>query len=203
MGKIIGISLNEVLRGFISQFQYTYNKYIGEMNLKYDEIDNFNLIEFFKFKNIDEMNKFLYQEAALETFGHADQLHDGLMNKFNNFIMDIEDDGEHEIKIISREAASSIPSTLFFLSKTGCKATDIKFVTKHEDKWKHVDILITANPKTLEAKPSDKISVKINAPYNKDVKADFELDNIIDLIKDKALQEKIFNTTITTYEEIN
>ena len=46
MGKIIGISLNEVLRGFISQFQYTYNKYIGEMNLKYDEINNFNLIEF-------------------------------------------------------------------------------------------------------------------------------------------------------------
>ena len=29
--------------------------------------------------------------------------------------MDIEDDGEHEIKIISREAASSIPSTLFFI----------------------------------------------------------------------------------------
>jgi hypothetical protein len=53
---------------------------------------------------------------------------DGLMNHFNQFLMDTEDDGEHEIELVSKEANKSIPSTFFFLSKTGCRIDKIRFI---------------------------------------------------------------------------
>ncbi len=198
----IGISINEVLRDFIGQFVYVYSHYEGSIDIKEEDVTNFNLIEFFKFKDVDDMNRFLYLENCLEIFGHADQLHDGIMNQFNLFLMNMKDEELHEIELVSREAYKSIPSTLFFLSKTACRAENIRFVQDHVDKWKGLDVLITANPKALENKPSGKISVKVKASYNKDVKADFEIDSLMDFMKNETLRESILNTITTTYEEI-
>lgn len=200
----IGISINEVLRDFIGQFAYTYDKYIAATDITSKDITSFNLIDFFKFDSVDQLNSFLYLEAPLEIFGHADQMSDGLINHFNEFLLDMEYDGEHEIEIVSREVNKAIPSTLFFLSKTGCRATNIRFVKNYENEWDGVDVLITANPKALESKPSGKISVKVKTNYNTDVKADYEIDSILDFMKDSELRNKILAKTITTtYEEIN
>ena len=198
----IGISINEVLRDFIGQLTYTYNKYIEETNIKEGDVTNFNLIEFFKFNSIDDLNKFMYLEAPLEIFGHADQMSDGLMNHFNQFLMDIEDDGEHEIELVSKEANKSIPSTFFFLSKTGCRIDKIRFVKDSKKEWDGLDVLITANPDALKNKPSGKIGIKIKSSYNQDVKTDSELDSVLEFFKDENLRNKILNTKITTYEEI-
>ena len=157
----IGVSINEVLRDFIGQLTYTYNKYIKEIDIKEGEVTSFNLLEFFPFNNIDELNKFLYLEAPLEIFGHADQMSDGLMNHFNQFLMDIQDEGEHEIELVSKEANKSIPSTFFFLSKTGCRVENIRFIKNSVKEWDGLDVLITANPDALLNKPSGKISIKI------------------------------------------
>jgi hypothetical protein len=127
---------------------------------------------------------------------------DGLMNHFNHFLTDIIDDEEHEIELVSREIDKSIPSTYFFLSKTSCRANKLRFVSQHIEEWDGLDVLITANPIALENKPTNKISVKVKASYNKDVKADYEIDSILDLIRNEDLRNSIFNTTITTYEEI-
>jgi len=198
----IGITINEVLRDFIGQFAYTYDKYIETTGIKEDEVTSFDLIKHFPFDSVDELNKFLYSESSLEIFGHADQLHENVMSLFNAFLKDIEDDEEHEIILISREAIKSIPATLFFLSKLGCRAKHIQWVSQYEDKWNNVDVLVTANPRALESKPSGKISVKVNASYNKDVKADYEIDNIMEFMND-SIREKILNTKITNYEEID
>jgi len=196
----IGITLNEVLRDFIGQLAYTYEKYIGSVDLTEDQITNFDLIEYFKFDTIDKMNKFIYDEAALEIFGHADQLHDNIMNSFNNLIMDIEDEEEHEIEIVSREIIKSVPATFFFLSKLSCKIKNIRFVKNYEDYWNGIDVLITANPKALESKPENKISVKINTSYNDSNSSDFTLDSILEFIKDEELRDNILNKQITIYE---
>lgn len=198
----IGITLNEVLRDFIGQFTYTYDKYIGPTDIKEGDVTNFNLLEFYKFDDIKKLNTFLYLEAPLEIFGHADQMSDGLSNHLNTFIGDMIDDGEHQVKIVSREVDKSIPSTYFFLSKIGCKIPEVTFVRMHADKWNDVDVLITANPAALEAKPIGKISVKVKASYNKDVAADYEIESLLDFIKDEELRNKILTTKIITYEEI-
>jgi hypothetical protein len=198
----IGISTNEVLRDFIGQLVYTYDKYIGETNLTEDDVTSFNLIEHFKFDDINKLNSFLYLEAPLEIFGHADQMSDGLMNHFNNFIMDMNDDGEHQVELVSREIDKSIPSTYFFLSKTSCRIGNIRFVKQNSEEWGDCDVLITANPIALENKPSGKISVKVKASYNKDVAADYEIDSILDFIRHEELRNRVLTTITTTYEEI-
>jgi hypothetical protein len=63
---------------------YTYDKYIADSNIKEGDVTNFNLLEFLNLK-ILMLNMFLYTEASLEIFGHADQLSDGLINHFNIF----------------------------------------------------------------------------------------------------------------------
>jgi len=198
----IGITINEVLRNFIGQLAFTYEKYVGDIDITEEDVTNFNLIEFFKFDDINKLNSFLYLEAPLEIFGHAGQMSDGLMNHFNNFILEMRDDGEHEVELISLEVDKSIPSTFFFLSKLGAKIPNIRFVNKYEDKWNGIDVLITANPKTLECKPSGKIGVKVNCPYNKETKSDYEVNSLLDFIKNESLRNKILSTTITKYEEI-
>jgi len=199
----IGVTLNEVLRDFLGQLTYTYEKYIRETDIEEDTITEFDLMKYFNFESVDEMNKFIYDEAALEIFGHADQTDNNLMNKFNMFHMDIKDEEEHEIEIVSREVNKSIPSTLFFLSKLSCRAENIRFVKNYNEYWDGVDVLITANPMALESKPEGKLSIKINTSYNKDSKSDFELDSILEFMADEDLREKILNTKITTYEEID
>jgi len=198
----IGITLNEVIRDFIGQFEYTYDKYIGKSEIKEGDVTSFELEKYFPFPSKDELNKFLYSEASLEIFGHADQLHENIMSLFNIFLMDIEDEEEHEIILISREAIKSIPATLFFLSKLGCRAKNYKWVSKHEDKWGDVDILITANPEALKSKPEGKISIKVNASYNKGVESDFEINTIMDFM-DESTRGKILNSKIITNKLIN
>jgi len=201
----IGIALNEVLRDYIGQFAYTYEKYYGvPFDIEKNPITDFDLLkhELVEFETEYDLKKFLYMEAALEIFGQGDQTHNNIMTHFNQFVNRMNDEEEHEIEIVSREAANSIPATFFFLSKTLCKAERLRFVKAFEDKWDGVDVLITACPTTLESKPSGKISVKVNAPYNKDVKADFEIDDLFKFMEDDDLRETILNTKTVDFEDI-
>lgn len=182
---IIGISLNEVVRDFIGQFAYTYSKYVNEIDLKETPVTDWDLLSFFKFNDMKEMNKFLHTEASLEIFGHADQLHDNVITKLNTFMSNILDEEEHEVVIISREANKSIPATLFFLSKLGFSGNNLKFVMDYAKKWNGVDILITANPIALANKPKGKISIKINTTYNKEIESDYEYDSIVDIFNNE------------------
>lgn len=221
----IGIDINDVIRDFLGQLEYTYNKYIVEkqeyesvgelkvinhdelretddryVNIDKNPVKTFNLIEYFPFESVEQLNKFMYQEAALEIFGHADELHKNIINQLNLFIMDMKDLYGHEIILISREVMTAIPSTLFFLSKTSCKCETIKFVKTYEDQWKDVDILITANPSVLNTRPGDKISVKVKTSYNENVNADYEIKTLFEFMLDDSLRQKIITTKLTNYE---
>jgi hypothetical protein len=207
----IAISINEVLRDFIGQFIYTYEKYIVPelekdgrkiSEVEIENVTNFNLMDHFEFDDINKLNTFLYKEAPLEIFGHADLMSDGLMIHFNRFLNDIKDDEEHEIELVSREVDKSIPATFFFLSKTACLIDKIRFVKNNEDEWGDADVLITANPIALLNKPQGKTSIKLKAPYNSNVKGDYEINSLLEFISDDDSRDKIFNTKTTNYEEL-
>jgi len=189
----IGITLNEVLRDFLGQLEYTYEKFIGPIELNEDSVKSLDLLDYFEFEDKHQLNKFLYQEASLEIFGHADQIEDNIMNDFNQFIMDIEDDEEHELELVSREFDKSIPSTYFFLSKLACKIKNVRFVKEYEEFWDGVDILVTANPIALDLKPENKTSVKIESSYNKNSESDFTFDSFRAMLKDEDSHMRIFN----------
>jgi hypothetical protein len=195
---VVGIALNEVLRDFIGQIEYTYNKYVegDDIDIESNPVTSFNLIEHFPFKTTEELNKFLYRDAALEIFGHADELEHNLINQLNLFIMDMKDLEGNEIIIITREVMTAIPATLFFLSKTACKCETIKFVQTYADEWNDVDILITANPDALNSKPENKVSVKVKTTYNENVSSDFEIKSLFEFMLDNQLRNKIITSKI-------
>jgi hypothetical protein len=184
--KVIGITLDEVLRDFIGHMRYSLAK-INEVEQElYEsiEVEEFDLMKYFDFGSKERMMKMLYEDASLEFFGHPDQLHDGLFGKLNAFYSDIMDEEEDvDFLLITREAGRAIPATMFFLSK-GCQIPNLKFIKEYADVWNHVDVLITATPQMLNSKPEGKTSVKIKSSYNSTSESDFEFDSLMDIMSD-------------------
>ena len=203
----IGITIDGVIRDFITKFELVYDKYYpveleeGE-ELPERDITTLNLLDHFEFTGgTEELNRFLYVDAALEIFGHAGETKLNSVERLNQLHNLIEDLGHTPI-VISKELNNSKPSTLFFLSKLSSKVSNIIFVRDYKEKWDHVDILITANPKTLETKPNNKVSIKVINHYNKDCESDYTVIDLKELLDDKKLMGKILGTETIEFEDI-
>jgi hypothetical protein len=204
---VVGIALDGVVRDFIGKFEEVYDKYYpqeleeGE-ELPEREITSLDLEEHFHFSGgTEELNKFLYFDASLEIFGHANELKLNAVEYLNQAHNILEDAGHTPI-IISKELNNSKPSTFFFLSKLSCKANKIQFVRNGTSNWDHVDVLITADPESLKTKTNGKISVKVINKYNSDVDSDYTIVDLKELIDDNSLLTKILNTSTINFTEI-
>jgi hypothetical protein len=201
----IGITLDGVVRDFITKFESVYDKYHPveeDEETPERDIDSLNLLEHFTFTGgTDELNKFLYVDSSLEIFGHAGETKLNSVEHLNQLHNIIEDMGHTPI-VISKELNNSKPATLFFLSKLSSKINNIIFVRDYEMKWEHVDILITADPKTLETKPNGKVSIKVINHYNKNSESDYTILDLKELIDDKKTLEKILGTETVEFEDI-
>ena len=201
----IGITLDGVVRDFITKFESVYDKYHPveeDEETPERDIDSLNLLEHFTFTGgTDELNKFLYVDSSLEIFGHAGETKLNSVEHLNQLHNIIEDMGHTPI-VISKELNNSKPATLFFLSKLSSKINNIIFVRDYEMKWDHVDILITADPKTLETKPNGKVSIKVINHYNKNSESDYTILDLKELIDDKKTLEKILGTETVEFEDI-
>ena len=202
---VIGITIDGVIRDFISKFELVYDKYFpldeGVPPIE-RQINTFNLLDHFNFTGgTNELNKFMYVDAALEIFGHANEIKLNSVEHLNQLHNIIEDEG-HTPLIISKELNNSKPATFFFLSKLSAKINNIKFVKNYEKKWSHVDILITANPTTLEKKPAGKVSIKIINTYNKNIGSDYTIIDLKELIDDKKTLQKILSTETIEFVDI-
>lgn len=208
---IVGITIDGVVRDFITKFESVYDKYYpveeGDETEEQEEIkerviDTLDLLEHFHFKDgEEELNKLLYVDASLEIFGHAGEVKLNSVEHLNQLHNIIEDMG-HTPVVISKELNNSKPATLFFLSKLSTKVNNIIFVRDYDKKWDHVDVLITANPTTLNSKPNDKISIKVINHYNKNCDSDYTIVDIKELLDDKKLLGKILNTETVDFEDV-
>ena len=59
--------------------------------------------------------------------------------------------------------------------------------------WNNVDILLTSNPTLFLEKPKDKIVVKFNTTYNKQIESDYEINSLSEF---KNTLEKIENENL-------
>ena len=207
----IGITIDGVIRDFITKFESVYDKYypvdIDESEEETEElperdIKTLDLLDYFEFSGgTKELNEFMYVDAALEIFGHAGEVKLNSVEHLNQLHNIIEDLGHTPI-VISKELNNSKPATLFFLSKLSSKINNIIFVRDYDKKWDHVDILITANPETLKSKTSGKISIKVINEYNKNIDSDYTLVDLKELLDDRNTLEKILSTETVEFEDI-
>jgi hypothetical protein len=204
--KRIGVEINGVLRDTIEKFKQVYEKHLVDLNqedfinqtfnidlsgnteeneisepFKYEilsEVDSLDLTKHFSFQNKEELFSFMFEEYTMELFGHAPSTEMTTFNTLNDLYYELRDN--YDISIVSDEIGKSKPASLFFLSKFGCLVEKIMFyseVTKN-DMWDNVDILLTANPTLLLEKPENKIVVKYNTNYNKQIKSEFEINTL-------------------------
>jgi hypothetical protein len=114
----------------------------------------------------------------MEIFGHSQSTEYSTFNDLNDIYVNLRDN--HDILIVSDEMGRSKPSSLFFLSKFGCQIEKVKFYSNItiNSMWDEIDVLLTANPTLLLEKPKDKIVVKFNTNYNKNVSSEYEINSL-------------------------
>jgi hypothetical protein len=210
--KKIGIEVNGVLRNTLGKIQQTYEKFLIENNstektyildesgntesiiqeeeFEYEvlgNIDSLNLLNHFKFKSDDELYEFLYQEFAMQIFGHAESSEMHTFHTLNDIYLKYR--STNDILIVSDEIGKSKPATLFFLSKFGCQVEKVKFYsdTTKNSIWDEVDVLVSANPSLIEDHPENKVVIKFNTQYNKTNKSEHEISSLKEL--DECLQK--------------
>jgi len=207
----IGIDVNGVLRDTIGKFDQLYEKNLIDKDLedsigqtfeldmsgnttlinedlvnfeykKLSEVTSLNLQEHYSFKNGEELFSFLYEEYAMEVFGHAPSTEMTSFNILNDLYYELRDN--HELLIVSNEIGKSKPSTLFFLSKFGCLLEKVVFFSEltKNNMLDQVDILLTANPDLLLEKHVGKILVKFNTDYNKQINSEYEISSLSEFV---------------------
>ena len=202
--KRIGIEINGVLRDTIGKFTQLYEKHMieekddGSKTFDVDisgntkelvsseefeykilsDVTSLNLIEHFRFNDENELYKFTYEDFAMQIFGHAGSTETFSFNDLNEIYQKYRD--TNELLIVSDEMGKSKPASLFFLSKFGCQLEKIKFYSNLtiNSMWNEIDILLTANPTLLLEKPKDKIVVKYNTNYNKNVDCEYVINTL-------------------------
>jgi hypothetical protein len=189
----IGIELNGVLRDTLKKVREVYEKWYLE-NPFLDEkekekferkvisdLDSLDISKHLSFKDDDDVYNFLYSEYTMEIFGHAGSTEVSGMMDLNEFYFDMRDN--HEILIVSDEIGKSKPASLFFISKFGCLVETVKFYSDStiNSMWDSIDVLLTANPNLLLNHPTDKLVIKFNTNYNKNISVENEISSIKEL----------------------
>ena len=205
--KRIGIDVNGVLRDTIGKFSQLYEKHLiesedeqflgqtyeldlsgnteiienGLTKFEYkilSDVTSLDLKKHFSFQNDEELLNFMYEEYAMELFGHAPSTELNSFNILNDIYFELRD--KNDLVIVSNEIGKSKPATLFFISKFGCLLEKIVFFSEYTKKnmWNEIDILLTADPILLLEKPSDKKVIKYVTRYNNNVECEFEITSL-------------------------
>jgi hypothetical protein len=155
-----------------------------EFNSNFNEKDFIKNDDSFEIQEVKDdeitVNDFIYDKCCLEIFGYADECIDGAVQSIND--LSLQTTGKHKIIITSRETGRGVPASLFFLSKTGCMIQDIKFTMGIKDCWEFVDVMVTDHPEVLNSKPEGKKTIKIEKPFNQEIKSDFTVRSVRELI---------------------
>jgi hypothetical protein len=196
----IGIEVNGVLRNTLGKLEQTYQKFMidktegieYENDFKYEisyPIEDLEIKKHFSFRDDDEMYSFLYEEFPMEIFGHAQSSEYTTFNDLNEIYINLRDN--HELLIVSDEISKSKPATLFFLSKFGCLVEKIKFYSNitMNSMWSEVDVLLTSNPSLLLEYPKEKIVIKFETEYNKNI------DSLYTIISIKEFEKTLKQIT--------
>ncbi len=191
----IAIDIDGVLRDTYEKIEQIYQKFfIDELELV-DEDFQFEIVKpfdtndyknHFKFKNDDEYYSFMYEEFAMQIFGHSPSTELSTFQDLNRIYNTLKE--EFDFVLVSNQIGKTKPATLFFISKFGCEIDKIVFYNKlNENKiWNEFDVLVTSNPDLL-VQNKNKTLIKYETSYNFNTNCDLTIKSI------KELEEIIKN----------
>ena len=187
--KRVAIEIDGVLRDTFAKLEQIYQKFlIDELELvdedfKFEIKKPFDTKDFtnhFVFKNEEEFFTFVYEEFAMEIFGHSPS------SELTTFIdlKDLQIGHQNEIEwvLISEQIGKTKPATLFFVSKFGCDVDKVVFFNKKTiDKiWNEFDILVASSPNLL-SNTDTKPTIKYERTYNSNIDVEHTITNLKEL----------------------
>ena len=189
----IAIDIDGVLRDTFLKIEQIYQKFfIDELELvdddfKYEIIEPYdtpNYENHFKFKNDEEYISFIYEEFAMQIFGHAPSSELSTFYTLSDLMKKYKD--KVEFLLISKQIGKTKPATLFFVSKFGCEIDKVVFYNKLTESkiWDEFDVLVTASPDLL-SQDKNKTLIKFERTYNSSLETEHSIQSL------KELDEKI------------
>ena len=152
MSKItVAIDIDGTLRNLEGQITKYLEHDHPERLDKFNEVKN---AEYYSLDNIfdtkEDVHSWMYDERVFELFGMAQKIHPKIIDDLNIFSVAAEEQG-YELWIASVQRGRSIPATLHWLSKWGCRIPRIMFFPSMKDKTDHsFDIYLDDCPDVLE-----------------------------------------------------
>ena len=144
------------------------------------------LISFDNHDYEEEYISFLYEEFAMQIFGHSPSSEMSTFQILNETYNKYKD--KVDFVLISKQVGKTKPATLFFVSKFGCEIDKVVFYNNlNKDKiWDEFDVLLTANPDLLK-EDKNKTTIKFETTYN------LTNNNELVITSIKELEDKIEN----------
>lgn len=181
--KIISIQLDGVIRNTIDKIIDIYE---GENETEISRpLKTLDLQKELGFETKEELINFIYVESPMRVFGYSREIEDGAILVINEIYKKFRDD--YKIILFSNEIEKSKPATLIFLAKNGCLVDTIQFypLEDYSTVWDDSDIVISALSNIVTSKPPNKISIKYENQYNKDIDSDFTIDSLKQLLENE------------------
>lgn len=209
--KIVGITINGLIRDHISQLIKVY-EFVTGLEPIYP-INPYKLEESFpnviseeeKFQEFDvtkedvelepqineqisfDLIKEMYENSAFEVFGRAEEVYRGLLLRLKA----LEKTYNIKFVLLSKESPRSKAATLFFLSKINFDFEKVIFPHFYIDFWNEVDIMITDNPNIIKNKPKNKGLISIVNEHNCHIRNGQKIKSINDFRSLKRALRKI------------
>jgi hypothetical protein len=185
----LAIEIDGVLRDTFTKIEQIYQKYfIDELELVDDDFqyritkpfDTSDYENHFAFKTQEEFLSFIYEEFAMQIFGHAPSSTLSTFYDLRDLQINLQD--EVEITLIGEQIGKTKPATLFFISKFGCDVDRIIFFNKKNfDRiWSDFDILVASSPKLLNHETKIP-TIKYETTYNSNINIDNKITNLKEL----------------------
>ena len=181
--KIISIQLDGVIRNTIDKIIDIYE---GENETEISRpLKTLDLQKELGFETKEELIDFIYVESPMRVFGYSREIEDGAILIINEIYKKFRDD--YKIILFSNEIEKSKPATLIFLAKNGCLLDTIQFypLEDYSTVWDDSDIVISALSDIMTTKLPNKISIKYENQYNKDIDSDFTIDSLKQLLENE------------------
>jgi hypothetical protein len=192
----IAISLDDVIRAKTKAILKFYKKKNEDFDIDSVDLSTNNYKKILGFKTDKEYNQFLYEDYVFEIFAEAEITEKMVDKQLNLWHIDLNNNEELtepiELMLVNPyEFNASIGFTHFFIAKMATRIRETYFPTNSVEIYDKCDVLITADPKLLENKPFNKIVIKIETDYNKDLSADFTYSTFMDFLNDKEIINKL------------
>ncbi len=166
-----------------------------EESLIHLPITTYDLKNHYEFESEAEYLKFM-DDYSLEIYGSAPAFPKA-MDAVNRIQHISENENWFNVYLLCPGEEQLVTSTYYFLTKNACRIKNVRFGYYNSSIIDNIDVVVTDSPDFFHQN-QNKITVKINKPYNTNSQADFSINDISELNDFKFLQ-----TLYNKYEELS